>query len=87
MEVADILKIIDIRRSEVSDITFAFLSVHVSYTDNLLNEDIYGVPSIVEHIKDKEIYPPSLAVQAELNIMVRLCEKHDTTYVRIIDLQ
>lgn len=88
MEVADILKVIDIRRSEISDITFEFLSSNpIAYSDNLLNEDMYNVSSIVDSIREKEIYTPSLAVQAELNIMVRLCEKHDAGYIRIIDIE
>lgn len=93
MEVADTLKIIDIRRSEISDITFKFLtsnSLAIAYSDATLNEDMYRVPSMVDDINSGEMSLPecySKTALDELKIMVKLCEEHDAAYVRIIDLE
>ena len=83
MKVNNILKVIDVNKSEVNPLTVDFLSdYYCSYRDTMENmaEDLLDIVTANE--PDALSVSKHLVVRREIKQLLKLAEKHDAAYVR-----
>lgn len=88
MKAANVLPIVDIDSKEITSFALEQFKGNETYQDQVLNEHIYNIDSLLEHFDELEemggVLPFSLEFLTEVKSIKALCEENETCYFRII---
>lgn len=84
MKIDNVLKVADIASNQLNILTIEWLKANgkITYSDNVLHEDIYNIYDTLDDNEEIEDCPEGILF--ELNQIKNLLDKKDCGYLRII---